>query len=230
MLPEGLTLWAVVSASLVDSVNPCTLAVLFFLLTTMTVQKDKRNIFLRGLSFTAAIFIMYILMGFGLIQAFNFIGVKAWFYYIVGSLAVVIGLMNLHDFVKNKQKGCMFSPRIQKVINKATSVPMMFVAGLFCSLFLLPCTSGPYVVITGIISDRGILSALPLLLLYNAIFVLPLLIITVLSAYGLETAFEMWHIKSQRKIALVTSMIMLALGVGVIIYTILTTGGGACAI
>ena len=59
-------------------------------------------------------------------------------------------------------------PRLKAVIKGITSVPGAFLVGFVVSLFLLPCTSGPYIVILGLLAKTTTRNyALLLLLLYN---------------------------------------------------------------
>ena len=44
--------------------------------------------------------------------------------------------------------------------------------GIFVTVFLLPCTIGPYIIAAGLLSKIGFLSALPWLLYYNLLFVI----------------------------------------------------------
>jgi cytochrome c biogenesis protein CcdA len=60
-----------------------------------------------------------------------------------------------------------------------------FLGGIIISLTLLPCTSGPYFVATALISKgANVLGGTFLLMLYNAIFVSPFLLITLAFHYG----------------------------------------------
>jgi len=52
-------------------------------------------------------------------------------------------------------------------------------------VFLLPCTVGPYVICGGILCSLSLLKAFPWLLLYNLIFIIPMLIITGLVYAGI---------------------------------------------
>ncbi|MFQ6057201.1 MAG: hypothetical protein ACE5J3_14615 [Methanosarcinales archaeon] len=67
---------------------------------------------------------------------------------------------------------------MKNIINSATSPFGAFFVGLVVSMFLLPCTSGPYFVAGGLLSGISWLNALPLLIFYNIIFVAPMIGIT----------------------------------------------------
>jgi cytochrome c biogenesis protein CcdA len=183
---------------------------------------------LGSFSFIAAIFISYFFIGFGLIEAYKLIGLKNYFYYFVGSGAIVVGLFGLRDYFKNKGVSCNYNSKLQKVLSKANNPWTMFVAGLFCSLFLLPCTSGPYVVMTGLIA--GVASKILWLTIYNLIFILPLVAIAVLSIKSYGALVYKWQLENQNKINLVSALLMLSIGLGLIIYILTLSTGSTCVI
>jgi cytochrome c biogenesis protein CcdA len=94
-------------------------------------------------------------------------------------------------------------------------VPGAFLIGFVVSLFLLPCTSGPHIVILGLLAKTSTRAgAIPLLLLYNFIFVLPMLIITMAIAKGMTTTkkAEEWRQGKLRVLHLIAGIIILGLG------------------
>lgn len=220
-----LTIPAVFSAALVDAINPCAFAVLVILLTTILVANNKKKALLAGLAFTLAIFISYFLMGLGLYSAIAASGLTRIFYVIVACLAIVIGLFNLKDYFWYGKFFKMevpesWRPRMKSLIKGVSSVPGAFFIGFVVSLFLLPCTSGPYIVILGLLTEVATRSyAIFLLLLYNLIFVLPMVIITLLVYFGVTTTekTEKWRTSKLEVLHLIAGLIILALGVGMFI-------------
>ena len=75
-------------------------------------------------------------------------------------------------------------PKMKKIVSNITSPWSAFGIGIFVTLFLLPCTIGPYIIAGGILSVNSILSSLPTLLLYNLIFVSPMIFIVLLVYWG----------------------------------------------
>jgi len=62
------------------------------------------------------------------------------------------------------------------------------------SLFLLPCTSGPYITILGYLaSESSVVSTWGLiyLIVYNLIFILPMILITLIVGFGVKSAEEL---------------------------------------
>jgi cytochrome c biogenesis protein CcdA len=56
--------------------------------------------------------------------------------------------------------------------------------GVFVVLVELPCTGAPYFAVLGLLAEGMYDKAVPLLLLYNFIFVLPLLIVIIFAYFG----------------------------------------------
>jgi len=84
----------------------------------------------------------------------------------------------------------------------------------------LPCTSGPYIVILGLLAKAVTINyALLLLLLYNFIFILPMLFITLIIYFGFTTTekVEEWRTRKLKVLHLIAGIIILLLGIGMFI-------------
>ncbi|MCD6229725.1 MAG: hypothetical protein J7K00_02900 [Candidatus Diapherotrites archaeon] len=222
---QTITVPAVIFAAVVDAINPCAFAVLIVLLTTVLASKKKKKALMTGFAFTLSIFISYFLMGVGLYSAIQATGMTNFFYAIVAFLAIVIGLFNLKDylwygkwFVMEVPMG--WRPKLKSLIKGVTSVPGAFAIGFLVSLFLLPCTSGPYIVILGLLSKVATRDyALVLLLLYNLIFVMPMILITLAVYFGFTTTEKAEALRKEKLGVLhfIAGIILLCLGVGMLI-------------
>ena len=226
-LSQKLTFAKVISLAAVDAINPCALAVLLLMLTAimMHTSNQKQKIILAGLSFVSAVFIVYFFYGLLIIRFFQvtqaLAPVKLWLYKILGGLAVLIGLADLKDFIHYRPGGLgtemplFMRPKVKRIISSITSPLGAFFIGTFVTVFLLPCTIGPYFIAGGILSSMKIIRTVPWLLLYNAIFILPMLAIVFLVYGGLENVKDVaqWKDKNIRKIHLGEGIIMLILGI-----------------
>ncbi len=218
---KSLTIWAVVGAAAVDAINPCEFAVLIILLSTILATGTKKKALWAGLAFTLAIYISYYLMGLGLYSAIQISGMAHWVYLIVSILAIIIGLFNLKDYLWYGKWFVMevpmkWRPRMKFLLKHVTSVHGAFAIGFLISLFLLPCTSGPYVAILGLLAKTTTRSyAMLLLILYNLIFIIPMLIITFAIAFGFTTTekAEHWRTKKLKILHLIAGIIILLLGI-----------------
>jgi len=213
---------ALLSAAAIDAINPCALAVLILLLSTVLLARRRRVALCAGLAFTAAVFISYFLMGVGLFSVLSKLtGVSYWVKKGLGVLAIAIGLFNLKDYFRPGALGFRtevptgWRPKMKALIGGVTSVPGAFVVGLIVSLFLLPCTSGPYIVITGMLADYATFwGAVPLLLLYNFVFILPMLVLTWLVYYGMKPhTVEKWRVQRIKYLHLLAGIVLIGLGI-----------------
>jgi cytochrome c biogenesis protein CcdA len=220
-----VTFSAVVLGALVDAVNPCAFAVLILLITAVLGAGGRARALRAGLAFSLSVYISYYLMGIGLFTAVAAAGVTRALYVAVTVLAVLMGLLNLKDFFWYgkwfvTEVPLKWRPTLKKILGKATSVWGAFLIGFVVSVFLLPCTSGPYVVILGLLAETATrTSALLWLLLYNAVFISPMIAITLAVYFGMTTAekVEDWRVKHLRTLHLVAGTLLLLLGIGMLV-------------
>lgn len=222
---EGVSMWLIISAALVDAINPCAFAVLLILLTTVLAQKSSRKkVLASGFAFTLAIFVSYLLMGLGVYTALASVGTTNIITMVVGILAIILGLFNLKDWLWYGKTAPMevpmsWRPKMASIIEKVTSPAGAIVAGLLVSLFLLPCTSGPYIVVLGLLAESpGDLGLLTYLVIYNLVFVLPMIAITLAVAFGLKVD-TVARLRDQHidKLHLIAGLILVALGIFVLV-------------
>lgn len=219
-LNKELTIFMVISAALVDAINPCAFAVLILLLSGIMKKKNKGKTLLAGLLFATAIFISYFLMGIGLFHTFATSGMTSAFYMGVSILAIIIGLLNIKDYFWYGKFVLMevpqsWRPHMNKILTHVTSPIGAFFAGIVVSLFLLPCTSGPYITILGYLSNAATKSyATAMMFLYNLVFVSPMIIITILVTTGVAKTKKLEKLRSRNlgKLHLVAGLILVAMG------------------
>jgi len=214
-----LTLGALVTGAIVDSINPCEFAVLILLISSILTLGSRKTALKAGLSFAFAIFLMYFLMGLGLFAVVSVFKISGIIFNIVAVLAIIIGLLNVKDFFWYGKGVLMevplsWRPAMKRIISATTSPKGAFLTGVVVALFLTPCTSGPYIVIVGLLSNTAtMLQAIPLLVLYNVIFVSPMILLTLLFVKGVSTQkAERVRQKRLRLLHLIAGVLMIGLG------------------
>ncbi len=229
-IKKELSLPKILSLAIADSVNPCALAVLtLILLAILTFNpENKKKVLLAGFSFVLAVFLMYFVYGILIIKFFQLIQaltpIKIYLYKILGIGAIILGILNLKDFIRYKPGGFLtemplfLRPKVKKIISGVTSEKGAFFVGLFVTLFLLPCTIGPYVIAGGILSSLEILKTLPWLFLYNLIFVFPMVAITLFVYFGLTKIKNVaeWKDKNIKYLHLIAGLAILAVGIAMV--------------
>ena len=214
----ALSPYMVIFAALVDSSNPCGLSVLVFLLISMAAAGDRKRILLVGGIYIAAMFLFHLLVGIGLFSAIAISGLTRPFSIMGGVIALVLGIVTLADVLRNKETYLLSIPESGKgllgtYIRKAT-LPAAFILGILAGILGFSCTGGIYISILGLMGrDMTVMAGLPYLVLYNLIFVLPLVLVTLLFAYGLSPErAERWRTENKRTIRVIIGVILVALG------------------
>ena len=227
-----INFWRITTLALADSVNPCAIAVLTMVLMAILIQNpDKRKkVLYGGLAFVASIYIGYLFYGVIIIQFFKAFAevLRENSTYIFSGLAIfamIIGGLNIKDFFMYKKGGIatemplFMRPRVKKIIQKITSPMGAFIIGFLVTLFLLPCTIGPYIIASGLLSELGSLGALPWLFYYNLLFVLPMLIIVGIVYYGFAKVDEVsgWKERNIKTLHLIAGILLFAVGFALLI-------------
>jgi len=219
----SLTLAQISSLAAVDAINPCALAVLSLMLIAILAYnpEKKKNLLLAGSAFIISVFVMYLVYGLIIVKSFQLIqaltSVRVYLYKILGGVAIILGCFKLRDFFRAGGV-CKVSPRVNKIISKVTSTKGAFLVGAFVAIFLLPCTIGPYIICGGILSGLCLSKSLPLLLLYNLIFVLPMVILVWIIYLGLSKVEDIskWQAKNIKYLDLASGLVILGLGIAMI--------------
>ncbi|MFH0852296.1 MAG: hypothetical protein V1845_01690 [bacterium] len=220
----NLTPWAVACGAAVDAINPCEFAILILLMASMLIeQENRKRALLTGFSFIAAVFISYFLMGIGLLEFIRVytLSFSGTFYTTMGIVAIIFGLLNVKDYFWYGGGGFLMEvpqrwrPKMKELVRGIASPWGGFTVGLLISVFLLPCTSGPYVIILGMLAAKTtFFVAFLYLILYNLIFILPMAAIVLAMYWGLSPEkAENWRKNKLRLLHLIAGIILIALGV-----------------
>ena len=213
-----LTPQLVMVSALIDSLNPCAFSVLVFLLITISVAGNRRRILMVGATYVLALFSFHLLAGVGLFSVVILSGFSKVFSLLGASLAVLFGVITLIEVVRNKESYLLAIPESKKQVLghyiQTATLPAAFVLGILAGVFGFSCTGGIYISILSLMS-RGftLMSGLPYLILYNLIFILPLVLVVLLIAFGIppERA-NTWRIDNRRVLRLIVGLTMIALG------------------
>ncbi|MCX6348303.1 MAG: hypothetical protein NTV79_02215 [Candidatus Aureabacteria bacterium] len=192
-------------AGLIDGINPCAFTVLVMLLSFMMVGGVSRSHTLfAGLSFAAAVFLAYLLVGLGLFSAARatqeYRTVADVVYLVVGIFSVGLGAVSLYDAAVVRRTGELkdarlrlppaLMNRIQRAISRGLNprrlILSAFSLGLVISLLELVCTGQIYLPTIILIMKNASLRArgLSYLILYCSAFILPLLIVLATVFWG----------------------------------------------
>lgn len=226
------TLATVLVTAIVDSINPCAIGVLILLVSVLMTKLTKGKMIKIGLTYIGAVFIVYFVAGLGLLTFLSNIPIVITQYIAMAIALLVIGLgiLEVKDFFWYGQGASLAIPKrytkkVEHLVKRSHKLTLAGVIGLgaFVAAVELPCTGGPYLAITTVLAERGIdMLAILLLLLYNLIFVAPLVIILLLVLGGKNlTHVKAWKDKYRPHMRLATGLVLIGLG-----WFLLLLGGG----
>ncbi len=191
---------------------------LVFLLITMTAAGSGRRILLAGGAFIAATFLFHLLVGIGLFSFFSLSGLAKAFSIIGGVVALLFGLINIIDLLRNNDNFSLsISDSHKRLLGdyaRVATLPAAFVLGILAGILGFTCTGGIYISILGLMGrDMTVNAGFTWLVLYNLVYILPLVLITLLVAYGIspERADQL-RCQHKRTLRAIISVILIALG------------------
>jgi len=228
--------WAVAGAGLIDGVNPCAFATIVFLVAYLgATGRRRRDALMCGAAFTLGVFVTYLGMGFGLKVLLDTMaglqGVHVWLYRGAAGLCFVLGVVSLVDYVRARRKGLKAMRLVlpgkwrvytRSLIARRLGTNYLILASVLLggtiSLVELACTGQVYLpTIAYVIASSPTVPgrAYAMLVLYNVMFVLPLVVVFGLVALGLSSrrlaAFSQRHL-GKTKLALAGVFLLLAVG------------------
>ena len=227
MIGDNLTIGLLVGAALADSVNPCVLGVLIFLLLFLTrTFKSRNKMLICGLFYSVVVYATYLLLGFGILHIAALTGLSRGFYWLAASVAIIAGLLEIKDyfwygrgFTLQMIPGAgdrlkRYTAKIEQLSNAHfgwTILVILFI-GVFVVLVELPCTGAPYFAILALLAQGAYSEAIPLLLLYNFVFIIPLLVVLGLAYIGQAEKLERWRMQHRGLMRLVICIFLIGLG------------------
>ncbi|OGY25059.1 MAG: hypothetical protein A2Z11_00345 [Candidatus Woykebacteria bacterium RBG_16_43_9] len=214
------SLGIVLGSAAIDSINPCAIGVLILMISVVLSGKGSvgRMVFLGSL-YIFAVFITYLIAGLGLIYFLSSIPlfVTEYLSIIVGSFIILAGLIEVKDFFWYGRGFSLgipvyFTEKIHRFA-KNTTIPGVLLLGAFVSGVELPCTGAPYLAIITILSLNFNFTAFLMLVLYNIVFVAPLLFILILVAFGVKLQnVKRWKQDSRGYMRLFIGLLLIGLG------------------
>ncbi len=173
--------------------NPCLLAILAFIASvTLATTGRRRNALLIVLMFSLGIFVTYLVVGIGILRVLEQSPllqdtIRNFLVALIG----ILGLWHVYDaYNLRKNTGSSFyTPkafiRLTESVTKKVSLPASFFMGALFSLIKAPCVGAVYFVILDMVR-KGEGAGLLYLAAYNLGVVLPVLVLGVAIAFGLN--------------------------------------------
>lgn len=210
-------------AGLVDGINPCAIGMLLLLLGYLLVfaKKPEKVLPLGGL-YIAVVYFTYLLVGFFFFKSVNLLSLTAWhqsFERIMAAALFIAGLINIKDFFAPQLPIHLEIPQgsrqhLFRLVEKA-SAPAIILLAVAVTLLETPCSLPIYAGTATILAGAGLplVGVIAYFLYYNLLFVLPLIVILLLTWKGKQIVeLKEWEHKHKRtmKLSIGTLLVLMA--------------------
>ena len=218
----------IVGAGLLDGINPCAFTVLLLLIAallavtqvgaTTAAPAVRGRVLLLGSVYIGAVFVTYLTIGAGLLHAGRAFTGEHLPSRLAALASVVLGLWMVKDALLPSA-----GPRLEAPHGLATrahaiarhgTVPALLLGGFLIGLCTVPCSGAIYLAIVALLAaQQHPLAAYGYLLLYNVLFIAPLLaILVVASSRPLLARLSRWQREHRERVRCAIGAGVTALG------------------
>ncbi len=208
---QSFGIGAIAISGLIDGINPCAFATIIFFISYLTlINRKGKELLWVGAMFTLAVFLTYFLIGTGALKIVTSLSilpiVRKTFVFAMAVLSAILAFISLSDYLKFKKTGqpCeatlqlpermkkMIHSTIRKNVKTRNFIIMAAATGFLVSILELACTGQIYLPTLIFISNVPELrtNALLYLLVYNLMFVIPLIMVFLFTYWG--TSSQQW--------------------------------------
>lgn len=210
---------------LIDGFNPCAMWVLLFLISMLIGMKNKKRMWIIGLTFLGSSALVYMLIMLSWLNIVVSVATSIWVRNLIACIAIIGGIVNLVNFFKHQDSGCsvvdekkrksVFS-RIKKFTQEKSLILALIGAvalAFSVNIIELACSAGLPLVYTQLLAINNItgFGAFLYVLLYIIFFLLDDLIIFFIAMKTMEvTGFSTKYSKYSH---LVGGLLMVLIGI-----------------
>jgi len=219
----------VLISGLLDGINPCAFAVLFFfialILNSALLGSDSeagRRVLMIGGVYILGVYLSYITIGITLYRLISWLPYTREIAAAGAFTLILLGLVNIRDvFSENKPFLSLGESQWQTIRGwmRVLSIPSSLVAGVLVGLFEFPCTGGIYLSIISLLASRPrFIQGLLYLFIYNFAFVAPLIAILIfMSSRMVSFSIEEWKRRKEGYFRVIMGLVFIFLGVYIIL-------------
>ena len=188
LLP-AVTLGVVIIAGLADGFNPCAFTVLLLFITSLLAAAQpgavestaslRRRVIGLGSIYIASIFLTYLALGVGLLATADLFTQRHLPARLGAVLSIALGLWMLKDYFVPDMGIRLEAPsavtRWARASARRATVPALVAGGVLIGLCTVPCSGALYLAVLSLLAAQpSAVAGFGYLVLYNAMFVLPL--------------------------------------------------------
>lgn len=210
----------VAGTGFLDGIHPCAIAILiFFIAFLLALHRTFKSIFFLGAVYIFVIFLTYLAVGVGLFSGIMFFGSHHFFAKLGSWLLIILGLISIKDYFFPHLPIHLRMPKSSnekaKILLEKATLPAVIVAAFLVGLCSIPCVGGIYIAITSLLAAKTTyFTGFLYLLLYNVMFVMPLIILLLLAANPLTLAkLAEFRQRNEKLEKLVMGVMATALGI-----------------
>ena len=210
---------------LIDGFNPCAMWVLLFLISMLLGMKNKKRMWIIGLTFLGSSALVYMLIMLSWLNIVVSIATSIWVRNLIAVVAIIGGIINLVNFFKHQDSGCsvvddkkrksVFA-RIKKFTHEKSLILAMIGAialAFSVNIIELACSAGLPLVYTQLLAINNISGVRSFLyvLLYIIFFLMDDLVVFFIAMKTMEiTGFSTKYSKYSH---LVGGLLMVLIGI-----------------
>jgi hypothetical protein len=220
---NSLLVYTLVIAGM-DSFNPCAFFVLLFLLSLMVHARSRSRMLIIGITFVTFSALIYFMFMAAWLNLFMVVGTMPVITLVAGMVAVGIGLINTKDYFLFRQGPSLSIPAsvkptlyrrmrgLLKAESLTTMLPGTAALAIAANSYELLCTAGFPMVYARLLTlnELGSFQYYAYLVLYNLVYVIPLLIIVVV--FSCTLGAHKLSEQQGRFLKLLSGFMMLGLG------------------
>jgi cytochrome c biogenesis protein CcdA/glutaredoxin len=230
---KKFSILGIMAAGFLDGINPCAFAtIIFFVSYLFFVGRKRRDILIMAVFFILAVFVSYLAIGLGAYKVFQVLTgfkIAAKIVFLAfGIFAIILGVLSLYDYYVSRKGDTskmllqlplavkqMIHKNIKEKTGSAGIVIGSLAAGVAVSFLEFGCTGQVYLpTITFIISRQGpALKPVASLVLYNLMFILPLIVIAALAQSVSAKSVGEFLEKRIPAVKIVTAVLFFGLGI-----------------
>jgi cytochrome c biogenesis protein CcdA len=228
----SITPATIVGAGLLDGINPCAFTVLLLLIAALlattqvgghgTVTGIRSRVMLLGSVYVGAVFLTYLVLGIGILSAGRIFTGSHVPSRLAALAAVLLGLWMIKDVFLPGVGPRLEAPhalagRAQAIARRST-VPALVAGGILIGLCTVPCSGAVYLAVLSLLAvDEQPVRAYSYLVLYNVLFVAPLLaILAVASSRRTLARLARWQERHRERVRLAIGATVITLGLGLL--------------
>ena len=222
---------------LVDGFNPCAMWVLLFLISILIGMKDRKRMWILGLTFLLTSALVYMLIMFSWLNIVVRVSTSIIIRTIIGIVSIIGGIINIRAYLKSQDSGCTVvdDKKRKKIFNKIkkfTSEKSFILAlggvialAVSVNIVELACSAGLPLIFTQLLAVNNVspISGFYYTLLYVFFFLIDDLVIFFIAMFtmnvtGISTKYNKYS-------HLIGGLLMLIIGILLIFnYKLLTFG------